>query len=67
MRTAEEERLLLLRLRVGEVLELHPRILEKNGKKEFVIMPYEEFEQNSHVPCSPVCDNSATIQSDSSA
>jgi PHD/YefM family antitoxin component YafN of YafNO toxin-antitoxin module len=25
-------------------MELHPRILEKNGKKEFVILPYEEFE-----------------------
>lgn len=25
------------------MLELHPEILEKNGKKEFVILPYEEF------------------------
>ena len=23
--------------------ELHPRILEKNGKKEFVILSYEEY------------------------
>ncbi|TVR60427.1 MAG: type II toxin-antitoxin system Phd/YefM family antitoxin [Spirochaetaceae bacterium] len=26
-------------------MELHPKILEKNGRKEFVILPYEEFEQ----------------------
>lgn len=26
-------------------MDLHPRILEKNGKKEFVILPYEEFER----------------------
>ena len=25
-------------------MELHPKILEKNGRKEFVILPYEEFE-----------------------
>lgn len=25
------------------VLELHPSILSKNGKKEFVVLPYEEF------------------------
>lgn len=24
-------------------MELHPKILEKEGKKEFVILPYEEF------------------------
>jgi len=24
---------------------LHPKILEKDGKKEFVILSYEEFEQ----------------------
>jgi hypothetical protein len=24
-------------------MELHPNILEKNGKKEFVVLPYEEF------------------------
>ncbi|MFP4432130.1 MAG: type II toxin-antitoxin system RelE family toxin [Spirochaetaceae bacterium] len=30
--------------RYGGTMELHPRILEKNGKKEFVILPYEEFE-----------------------
>lgn len=23
--------------------ELHPQILEKDGKKEFVVLPYEEF------------------------
>nr|VFK25971.1 MAG: hypothetical protein BECKMB1821G_GA0114241_101724 [Candidatus Kentron sp. MB]VFK33772.1 MAG: hypothetical protein BECKMB1821I_GA0114274_10539 [Candidatus Kentron sp. MB]VFK76374.1 MAG: hypothetical protein BECKMB1821H_GA0114242_10549 [Candidatus Kentron sp. MB] len=27
------------------MLTLHPRILEKNGKKEFAVLPYEEFEQ----------------------
>ena len=26
-------------------MELHPKILEKNGKKEFVVLPYEEFER----------------------
>jgi PHD/YefM family antitoxin component YafN of YafNO toxin-antitoxin module len=25
-------------------LELHPKFLTKNGKKEFVVLPYEEFE-----------------------
>ena len=25
------------------MLELHPEILVKNGKKEFVVLPYEEF------------------------
>ena len=25
------------------MLKLHPEILEKNGKKEFAILPYEEF------------------------
>jgi hypothetical protein len=25
------------------MLELHPDILMKNGKKEFAILPYEEF------------------------
>jgi hypothetical protein len=25
------------------MLELHPEILSKNGKKEFVVLPYEEF------------------------
>lgn len=24
-------------------MKLHPEILEKNGKKEFVVLPYEEF------------------------
>lgn len=26
-------------------MELHPKILEKDGKEEFVILPYEEFER----------------------
>lgn len=25
-------------------IELHPEFLSKNGKKEFVILPYEEYE-----------------------
>lgn len=25
------------------MLELHPEILVKNGKKEFAVLPYEEF------------------------
>ncbi len=25
------------------MLKLHPEILSKNGKKEFVVLPYEEF------------------------
>lgn len=25
------------------MIELHPQILEKDGKKEFVVLPYEEF------------------------
>jgi hypothetical protein len=25
------------------MIELHPEILEKDGKKQFVILPYEEF------------------------
>lgn len=25
------------------MLELHPQILEKEGKREFVVLPYEEF------------------------
>lgn len=24
-------------------MKLHPEILENNGKKEFVVLPYEEF------------------------
>ena len=27
------------------MLIIHPNILEKDGKKEFVILPYEEFEK----------------------
>ena len=26
------------------MLKLHPNILEKDGSKEFVVLPYEEFE-----------------------
>jgi hypothetical protein len=25
------------------MLKLHPEILQKNGKKQFVVLPYEEF------------------------
>jgi len=25
------------------MLKLHPEILKKNGKKQFVVLPYEEF------------------------
>jgi hypothetical protein len=25
------------------MIELHPKIIEKDGKKQFVILPYEEF------------------------
>lgn len=25
------------------MLELHPQILEKEGKREFIVLPYEEF------------------------
>ncbi len=25
------------------MLKLHPEILKKNGKNEFVVLPYEEF------------------------
>lgn len=25
------------------MIELHPEILEKNGRKEFAILPYEEY------------------------
>ncbi len=27
------------------MIELHPQILEKNGKKEFVVLPFKEFVQ----------------------
>ncbi len=26
------------------MIELHPEILKKNGKSEFVVLPYEEYE-----------------------
>ena len=25
------------------MIKIHPRVLEKNGKKEFAVIPYEEF------------------------
>ena len=25
------------------MIELHPEVLKKNGKNEFVVLPYEEF------------------------
>ncbi len=25
------------------MIELHPKVLKKNGKKEFVVLPYEEY------------------------
>jgi PHD/YefM family antitoxin component YafN of YafNO toxin-antitoxin module len=25
------------------MIDLHPQVLEKHGKKEFVILPYEDF------------------------
>jgi hypothetical protein len=25
------------------MIELHPEVLEKDGKKQFVVLPYEEF------------------------
>jgi hypothetical protein len=28
---------------VNAPMELHPHIIEKEGKKEFVVLPYEEF------------------------
>jgi hypothetical protein len=28
-----------------KMIQLNPRFLEKDGKKEFVVLPYEEFEQ----------------------
>jgi len=27
------------------MLTLHPKILEKDGKKEFAVLPYDEFER----------------------
>ena len=27
------------------MIELNPKFLEKGGKKEFAVLPYEEFEQ----------------------
>ena len=33
----------MLTLRGGEMIELHPEIIVKDGKKQFVVLPYEEF------------------------
>ena len=30
-------------MKAGSAMILHPEILKKNGKSEFVILPYEEF------------------------
>jgi hypothetical protein len=30
-------------MRGSNMIELHPEIIEKEGKKQFVILPYEEF------------------------
>lgn len=30
-------------MKTGAAMTLHPEILKKNGKSEFVILPYEEF------------------------
>ena len=27
------------------MLTLHPQVLEKDGRKQFVVLPYDEFEQ----------------------
>ena len=29
--------------KVNRMIELHPEFITKNGKKEFAILPYEEF------------------------
>jgi PHD/YefM family antitoxin component YafN of YafNO toxin-antitoxin module len=29
---------------VDKMIEVHPNILERNGKKEFAVLPYDEFE-----------------------
>jgi PHD/YefM family antitoxin component YafN of YafNO toxin-antitoxin module len=31
------------------VLKLHPSVIRKNGRKEFVVFPYDEFEQLEEV------------------
>ena len=31
------------------MIALHPNILSKNGKKEFAVLPFEEFEQLKEV------------------
>ena len=30
-------------MRKAEMLTIHPNILERDGKKAFVVLPYEEF------------------------
>ena len=30
-------------MKLAKTLTLHPEILKKNGKNEFVVLPYEEF------------------------
>ncbi len=31
------------------MLELHPEMLKKNGRTEFVVLPYEEFVQRQEI------------------
>ena len=31
-------------MRRGDALELHPQPIEKEGKTEFVVLPYEEYQ-----------------------
>ncbi len=28
----------------GEIMKLHPQVIEKEGKNEFVVLPYEKFQ-----------------------
>ena len=28
----------------GEIMKLHPQVIEREGKNEFVVLPYEEFQ-----------------------
>jgi hypothetical protein len=35
------------------MIELHPEIVEKDGKKQFVILPYEEFAAIQQVLAEP--------------
>ncbi|MEZ2230502.1 type II toxin-antitoxin system prevent-host-death family antitoxin [Microcoleus sp.] len=36
--------LTLKRLKEIPMIQLHPEFITKNGKKEFAVIPYEEFE-----------------------